>query len=118
ARLVGKLRPFGRAERDVLRTAQPFAGVAVIAEDAGAEAIERAIGWRHEIDRVSRTVHGASRPSRDRSPPHPALTMMAAWARCTRRPSTMVAKTRGCPTADASTMIKSARRPGAICPRS
>src|SRR5215471_769521 len=49
ARLVGELRPFGRAERDVLRMAQPFARVAVIAEDAGAEAIERAIGRRHEI---------------------------------------------------------------------
>src|SRR5262249_26885192 len=116
--LTRELRPFGRGERGVMRLTQPFAGVAVIAEEAGAEAIERGIGRRHEIDRVSPLVHGASRRSRDRPRAHRAVTMMSACARCTRRPATVVATTRGCPTADASTMIKSARRPGAICPRS
>src|SRR5262249_60728884 len=58
ARLVRELLPFGRGERDVLRMAQPFAAVAIIAEEAGAEAIESGIGRRHEIERVSWLVHG------------------------------------------------------------
>src|SRR5262249_57385773 len=59
--LTRELRPFGRGERGVMRLTQPFAGVAVIAEEAGAEAIERGIGRRHEIDRASPLVHCASR---------------------------------------------------------
>jgi len=58
ARLARELRPFGPTKRDVLWRVETFAGVAVIAEEAGAEAIEIAIGRRHEIDRVSWLVHG------------------------------------------------------------
>src|SRR5262249_41793756 len=119
ARLVGELRPFGSGKRDVLRMAEPFAAVAIIAEEAGAEAIESGIGRRHEIERVSWLVHG--RFTSFAGPPraHRAVTMMSARARCTTRPATMAATTRGCcPTGDGSTMIKSARWPRAICPRS
>src|SRR5215831_8556093 len=118
ARLMGELRPFGRGEPGVLRMAQPFAGVAIIAEDAGAEAIERGIGRRHEIKIAYLGSSMALHAVRGTGHAHRAVTMMPACARCTRRPATVVATTRGCPTADASTMIKSARRPGAICPRS
>src|SRR5262249_15228647 len=61
ARLVRELRPFGRGQRDALRMAETFAGVAVIAKEAGAEAIETASGRRHEIDRVSWLRHGRVR---------------------------------------------------------
>src|SRR5262249_12768925 len=58
--LTRELRPFGRGEPGVLRLTQPFAGIAVIAEEAGAGAVEGGIGRRDEVDRVSRLVGGTN----------------------------------------------------------
>ena len=59
ARLACEFVPFGCGKSDVRRMAKAFTGVAIIAEETGAEAIESGTGRRHEIDRVSRLVHGA-----------------------------------------------------------
>src|SRR5262249_33682093 len=60
ARLACELSPFKRREPNVLPLGQASAGIAVIAEKPGAEAIESGIDRWHEVNRVSRLVHGRS----------------------------------------------------------
>src|SRR5262249_9102554 len=74
ARLARERVPRGRRERDVVRVRQALAAIAIIAEDAGAEAIERGAGRWHEIDRVSWLIHARSA----------APTLTARERRCPR----------------------------------
>ena len=97
--------------------AEVVAAIAVIAEKAGSETIEIGAGWRHEVDRVSRLVH-QSAAAATANLRLPDVAIISACARCTTRPDTIVATTRGRSGADGSTMIRSARWPRAMSPRS
>ena len=117
ARLARKFFPGNGGEPDIGGMAEVVAAIAIIAEKAGTEAIEIGAGWRHEVDRVSRLVHhsaAAATPNLRL----PDVAIISACARCTTRPDTIVATTRGRSGADGSTMTRSARWPRAMSPRS
>jgi hypothetical protein len=94
ARLARKLFPSGGGEPDIGGMAEVVAAIAVIAEKAGSETIEIAVGWRHEVDRVSRLVHQSAVAARANLR-LPDVAIISACARCTTRPDTIVATARG-----------------------
>ena len=102
--LLGRVRELG-------------AGIAVITENGRSKAIEVGVGRRHEVDRVAGSIaHDENLPDCRQSDQDEKRR--SASARCTIRPATMVAITRGRRGSLASTRIRSARCPAAMRPRS
>jgi hypothetical protein len=70
--ILGQIAPIRRYSYDVVGEGQVLAGIGVIAEPLGAEAIKVATGCRDIIDRVARIVGHESRIE----PRHAAATAL------------------------------------------